>query len=76
MKRERDKPPIAMLARDGRHVGNAFITLPSLSRERLWRRVEDSTAAPPAPHVRKKGAGGAEWVRPGIVAAPSACSLH
>jgi bifunctional non-homologous end joining protein LigD len=47
VKRVRGKPPIAMLARGGRHVGDAFITLPSEIRERLWRRVEQHAAPPP-----------------------------
>ena len=45
VRRERGKPAMAMLARDGRPAGSAFITLPAGIRERLWERVE---AMPPA----------------------------
>lgn len=66
VRRERGKPAIAMLARGGRHVGNAFITFPPEIRERLWRCVEEN-AGPPPKAVRKKDSGSAEWIRPGIV---------
>ena len=38
-----------MMARGGRHVGNAFITLPSEIREKLWRRVEQHAGSDPRP---------------------------
>lgn len=47
VKRERGKPAIALGGRDGRHIGNAFITLPAGIRERLWRRVEEHAGPPP-----------------------------
>ena len=41
VRRERGKPAMALMARGGRQVGSAFITLPNGIRERLWRRVEE-----------------------------------
>ncbi len=66
VRRERGKTAIAILARRGRHVGNAIITLPPESRERLWRCVEEN-AGPPPKAVRKKASYSTEWIRPGIV---------
>ena len=39
VRRERGKPAMAPLARNGRPGGSAFITLPAGIRERLWERV-------------------------------------
>ena len=64
MRREPGKPAIAVMARNGRYAGGAFITLPSGIRERLWQRIEEK--AGPAPK-RLKTAEAAKWVKPGIV---------
>jgi bifunctional non-homologous end joining protein LigD len=61
VRRERGKPAMALLARNGRPAGSAFITLPAGIRERLWERVVTHSARP----ARKADAG--ERVRPGIV---------
>ena len=67
MKRERGKPPIAVLARDGKHVGNAFITLPPGPRERFWQGVEEN-AGPPPKSIRLMGdATTTQWLRPGLI---------
>lgn len=47
VKREPGKPPIALLARDGKYIGNAFVTLPAGLRERFWERVEENNGPPP-----------------------------
>ena len=46
VRRERGKPVMAMLAREGQHAGSAFITLPAGIRERLWERVESMRVRP------------------------------
>lgn len=61
VKRERGKPAMALLARDGELAGSAFITLPSGIRERLWKRVQE--AAEPS---KCKAEAGIEWMEPGI----------
>ena len=38
--REQGKPAIALMAKNGRYAGGAFVTLPIGIRERLWERVE------------------------------------
>ena len=43
LRRERGKPAMALLARNGRPAGSAFITLPAGIRERLWERVQQPT---------------------------------
>jgi bifunctional non-homologous end joining protein LigD len=60
VRRERGKPAMAMLARNGRPAGSASITLPAGIRERLWERVQQ----PVKPALR---ADSVEQVRPGIV---------
>ena len=60
VRRERGKPAMALLARNGRPAGSAFITLPAGIRERLWERVQL-----PAKPARK--ANPIELVKPGIV---------
>ena len=57
LRRERGKPAMALLARNGRPASSAFITLPAGIRERLWERVQL-----PAKPARK-----IELVKPGIV---------
>ena len=61
LRRERGKPAMALLARNGRPAGSAFITLPAGIRERLWERVVTDSARP----ARKADV--VERVRPGIV---------
>ncbi len=60
VRRERGKPAMALLARNGRPAGSAFITLPTGLRERLWERVQQP--AKPAPKANS-----IELVKPGIV---------
>jgi bifunctional non-homologous end joining protein LigD len=60
LRRERGKPAMALLARNGRPAGSAFITLPAGIRERLWERIQS-----PAKPSRK--ANTIEPVKPGIV---------
>ena len=56
-----------LLARDGRHVGNAFVTLPAGVRERFWQRVEENAGLPPKA-IRPKDAGKAvQWLQPGMI---------
>ncbi len=64
VRRERGKPAMALLAKAGRPVGSAFITLPSGIRERLWQRVKQ--AAKPAP--ASKAHIDTQWLKPGLVA--------
>ena len=59
VRRERGKPAMAILARNGRPAGSPF-TLPAGIRERLWERVQL-----PAKPARK--ANPIELVKPGIV---------
>ncbi len=40
VRREQGKPAIALMAKNGRYAGGAFVTLPIGIRERLWERVE------------------------------------
>jgi bifunctional non-homologous end joining protein LigD len=60
VRRERGKPAMAMLARNGRPAGSAFITLPAGIHERLWERVKQAVKP-----VRKPDE--TQWMRPGIV---------
>ena len=64
VRREQGKPAMALMARNGRYAGGAFITLPAGIRERLWQRIEEKTG--PAPK-KLKPAEAAHWVKPGIV---------
>ena len=49
VKRERDKPPIAMMAQGGRHLGNAVIELPGAIRERLGGESKRGQGRRPQP---------------------------
>ena len=51
---------MALMARGGRQVGSAFITLPQGLRERLWRRVEERSKS-------KQKTDATQWVQRGIV---------
>ncbi|MDG4854074.1 MULTISPECIES: DNA ligase [unclassified Mesorhizobium] len=66
IRREPGKPAAALMARDGRFAGTAFITLPSGLRERLWKRVEEARASKPSQRVPSAFADDVEWVKPGI----------
>ncbi|WP_292379326.1 hypothetical protein [Mesorhizobium sp.] len=63
---EPGKPAAAIVARDGRYAGTAFIALPSGLRERLWKRVQEPRASKPAQRVPSAFADDVEWVKPGI----------
>ena len=63
VRRERGKPGMAMLAREGRPAGSALITLPEGIRGRLWERVKTMRGqAPKGIKVRD-----AQWLKPGLV---------
>ena len=67
VKREPGKPPIALLARDGKYIGNAFVTLPAGHRERFWQRVEENNGPPPKTFRPKAAEKAVQWVRPGML---------
>jgi ATP-dependent DNA ligase len=60
IQREPGKPAMAMIAKGGRYVGGASITLNGKMRERLWERVEAMRGKAP------KGAKArdAQWLKP------------
>ena len=63
IQREAGKPAMAMMARQGRYVGGAFITLNREMRERLWERIEAMRGKPP----KGAKASDAQWIKPGLV---------
>ncbi len=63
VRRERGKPAMALLARNGRSAGSAFITLPAGIRERLWQRVQEAAK----PVRGSKALDDTQWLKPGIV---------
>lgn len=67
VKREQGKPPTALLARGGKHIGNAFIALPPSVRERFWQWVEEHPGPRPK-SIRPRDLGNAiQWLQPGMV---------
>jgi len=66
VRREKGKPPIALMARAGKPVGSAFITLPAGAREQLWQHIQDNPVPPPATSTKKDTVGNTHWLRPGI----------
>ena len=65
VRRQPGKPAMALIGRDGRHVGNAFIVLAGRKREQLWALAEASIGSPPK---GVSGSGTIEWLRPSTVA--------
>lgn len=58
--------PVALLAKDGRFMGQGFIALDRSVRDAFWRFVEaEKQDTSPVQGLRKRGA---SWIRPGMTA--------
>lgn len=65
VRRQAGKPAVALLARDGKYVGSAIITMGRSIREPILRSLEASRAKQPA-GVPTAVVDGVQWVKPGI----------
>ncbi|MET3595081.1 ATP-dependent DNA ligase [Mesorhizobium shonense] len=64
VKREKGKPAMVLLAKNGRYMGAAFVTFKADKRQRFWERVQAKAGAPPPQGLVKEKA---EWLKPGLV---------